>query len=211
MAESLPDSYYRKPIATTETLYEIKKSRFYVTITPLSTVAAARTCIQQAKNTTPSANHHCSAFITGSPFDEEGFGYSDDGEPSGTAGKPMFNVLQGNNVGEACVIVTRFFGGIKLGTGGLVRAYSTSVKEAIAQARFEEVHPRATVELTYPYTLSSTVDGILHTFDMQVIDSQYAESVTLKISITAAAVNELTQQVQERGRGLLNIKALDHH
>lgn len=211
MAESLPDSYYRKPIATTEALYEIKKSRFYVTITPLSTVAAARTCIQQAKNTTPSANHHCSAFITGSPFDEEGFGYSDDGEPSGTAGKPMFNVLQGSNVGEACVIVTRFFGGIKLGTGGLVRAYSTSVKEAIAQARFEEVHPRATVELSYPYTLSSTVDGILHTFDMQVIDSQYAESVTLKISITAAAVNELTQQVQERGRGLLNIKALDHH
>ncbi|WP_293265368.1 YigZ family protein [Neptunomonas sp.] len=204
----MSDSFYLKPIATTESLYEIKKSRFYVSITPLSTVVAARACIQQAKATTPSANHHCSAFITSTPHAEDGFGYSDDGEPSGTAGKPMFNVLQGNNVGEACVIVTRFFGGIKLGTGGLVRAYSTSVKEAITQAKFEEVHPRVTVELTYPYTLSSTVDTILHSFDTQIIDSQYAESVTLKISITATVVNELTQQVQERGRGLLLIEML---
>ena len=208
MAEPLSGSFYRKPIATTETLYEIKKSRFYVTITPLSTVAAARACIQQAKNTTPSANHHCSAFITGSPLAEEGFGYSDDGEPSGTAGKPMFNVLQGSNVGEACVIVTRFFGGIKLGTGGLVRAYGTSVKEAIEQAKFEEVHPRTTVELTYTYNLSSIVDTILHSFDTQIIDSQYAESVTLQISIPATAIGALTQQIQERGRGLLQIETL---
>lgn len=120
----------------------------------------------------------------------------------------MFNVLQGSNVGEACVIVTRFFGGIKLGTGGLVRAYGTSVKEAIEQAKFEEVHPRTTVELTYPYTLSSIVDTILHSFDTQIIDSQYAESVTLQISIPATAIGALTQQIQERGRGLLQIETL---
>ncbi|SIS80874.1 YigZ family protein [Neptunomonas antarctica] len=204
----MPQPFYLKPTATTETLYEIKKSRFYVSLTPLSTVPAARAYIQQAKAATPSANHHCSAFITGAPQSEEGFGYSDDGEPSGTAGKPMFNVLQGQNIGQACVLVTRFFGGIKLGTGGLVRAYSTSVKEAIAQAIFEEVHPRCTIELTYPYTLSSTVDAVLHTVDTQVIDSQYAESVTLTVSIPASSASELTQQIQERGRGLLSIKVL---
>ncbi len=208
MPDSLADSFYRKPIATTETLYEIKKSRFYVSITPLSTVAAARACIQQAKNTTPSANHHCSAFITGSPLAEEGFGYSDDGEPSGTAGKPMFNVLQGNNVGEACVIVTRFFGGIKLGTGGLVRAYSTSVKEAIAQAQFEEVHPRCQIKIEYPYTLSAIVDSVLHNSKVTLIDSQYSDRVLLHISLPANETDALLTALQERSSGKADVTKL---
>ena len=208
MPDSSADIFYQKPITTTETLYEIKKSRFYVTITPVSSVEAARACIQQAKNTTPSANHHCSAFITAFPLADEGFGYSDDGEPSGTAGKPMFNVLQGNNIGEACVIVTRFFGGIKLGTGGLVRAYSSSVKEAIAQARFENVHPLCQIKIEYPYTLSATVDSVLHNYKTSLIDSQYNDRVLLHISLPANQTDMLITALQERSSGKISIEKL---
>lgn len=202
------DLFYLKPLTTVEATIEVKKSRFLVSATPTTTPAQARTYIQKIKAATPSANHHCSAFIIGSPQTDEGFGYSDDGEPAGTAGKPMYQVINGNNIGDICIVVTRFFGGIKLGTGGLARAYADSVKTIIPLLDLEEVQPLCQIKIAYPYPLSAAVDSILHNSKASLIDSQYSDTVMLLISLPINETDALIAALQERCSGKVNIEKL---
>ena len=110
--------------------YEEKKSRFIATLEPVSSEEEAAAFIAAIKKKYWDARHNCSAYIIGD--DGRKTRCSDDGEPSGTAGRPMLDVLAGEKITNACVVVTRYFGGTLLGTGGLVRAYSAAVKDAIA-------------------------------------------------------------------------------
>ena len=112
--------------------YEEKKSRFIATLEPVSSEEEAATFIAAIKKKYWDARHNCSAFIIGD--DGRVSRCSDDGEPSGTAGRPMLDVLAGEHITNACVVVTRYFGGTLLGTGGLVRAYSAAVKDAVANS-----------------------------------------------------------------------------
>lgn len=110
---------------------EIKKSRFITYLQHVENLTQAKAFWQQIKSQHPQARHHCWATIAGAPNDSQQFGFSDDGEPAGTAGKPMLSALQGSKIGEICAVVVRYYGGILLGTGGLVRAYGNGVQQAL--------------------------------------------------------------------------------
>ncbi|WP_227368988.1 IMPACT family protein [Halomonas sp. M20] len=110
---------------------EIERSRFIAWIAHAPNVVGFDTLLARARSAFPDASHHCSAFIAGSPGEQNAIGFSDDGEPGGTAGRPMFHVLEGSGFGQIGCVVTRYFGGTKLGTGGLARAYSQVVQQAL--------------------------------------------------------------------------------
>ena len=201
----MPQLTYLKPQAPAEIVLEIKKSRFIAAAIPISQESEAKAFLQKWRESDPGANHHCSAFISQHPSDHRGFGYSDDGEPSGTAGRPMYNVLHGANIGGICVIVTRYFGGIKLGTGGLVRAYSASVKELLPELTLAEVKPKAVLSFSYPYSLSSNIEKVLHSANATLIESHYGSDVMQEISIDIDQVEPLKALLIESCHGQLTI------
>jgi uncharacterized YigZ family protein len=105
----------------------IDRSRFICTVAPVSTVDEAQIFVREVQREFADATHNCWAYVVGAPGSSDRIGLSDDGEPHGTAGRPMFTVLQHADVGDVAAVVTRYYGGIKLGTGGLVKAYSGAV------------------------------------------------------------------------------------
>lgn len=169
---------YPIPAQETRTEIEVQKSRFLVAAAPVFTVEEAKTFIQRLKSEFSDASHNVPAFLIG-------FGPSvtahchDDGEPSGTAGRPMLAVLQGSGLGDICVVVTRYFGGIKLGTGGLVRAYGDAVKAVLDILPRAEKVPTHTIMLVYPYTYIERIRLLVAEHHGQIIEEDFAADVTL--------------------------------
>lgn len=126
---------------------EIERSRFIAWVCHAPETAHFETLLALARSTYPDASHHCSAFVAGPPGEQTAIGFSDDGEPGGTAGRPMFQVLDGAAIGQIGCVVTRYFGGTKLGTGGLVRAYSQAVQKALETLPLTEYTERRPVRL----------------------------------------------------------------
>ncbi len=126
---------------------EVERSRFLTWVCHAPDVAAFETLLAEARQRYPDASHHCSAFIAGPPGEQAAIGFSDDGEPGGTAGRPMFQVLEGSGLGRVGCVVTRYFGGTKLGTGGLARAYAQAVAQALETLPRREVVERDLLRL----------------------------------------------------------------
>lgn len=204
----MSDAVYLQPLAAAEASLEIKKSRFIASALPVKSELAARHFIQQHKTLTPSAHHHCSAFIIGAPALSQQYAYNDDGEPAGTAGKPMYQVLYGQNIGDICVVVTRFFGGVKLGTGGLARAYADSTKAVLQLIKLQQVLPSCTLKLTFSYAHSAAIDALLHSANSSLINSNYAELVSLTIRLAVNDVESLIANLKQRTSGEINIEEL---
>ncbi|TVM07545.1 YigZ family protein [Vreelandella aquamarina] len=120
---------------------DIEKSQFIAWLAHTPSPDALHSLVAAAKAAHPNASHHCSAFVAGPPGEQTAIGFSDDGEPGGTAGRPMFQVLNGSGIGEIGCVVIRYFGGIKLGTGGLARAYAQAVSQAL-----DGIHTREIIE-----------------------------------------------------------------
>ena len=119
------------PAAPVTVVEEIKKSRFITLLAHTDGVAAAKAFVESVRADHPDARHHCVAWVAGPPDDSQQLGFSDDGEPAGTAGKPMLAQLMGSGVGEITAVVVRYYGGILLGTGGLVKAYGGGVHQVL--------------------------------------------------------------------------------
>lgn len=136
-----------------QTELTIRKSLFVARICRCENAAMARDFVASLKKNFPDATHHCWAFVAGAPGDTAHVGFSDDGEPHGTAGRPMLNVLLHSGIGQICAVVSRWFGGIKLGTGGLARAYQDSVLENLRVLPTVELTPMRLwlVEIDYPW------------------------------------------------------------
>lgn len=132
---------YKVPAQAAEVTLEIKKSQFITRALPVTDKEAVAQALQSARQAYPDARHHCWAYVLGDPFSPAGVACSDDGEPSGTAGKPMLNVLQHKQLGDILLVTIRYFGGVKLGAGGLVRAYSQSAQLALDHCPCREVIP----------------------------------------------------------------------
>ncbi|MYL23324.1 IMPACT family protein [Halomonas alkaliantarctica] len=130
---------------------EVEKSQFIAWVCHTPTVGAFETLLAAAKQAHPNASHHCSAYIAGAPGEQNRIGFADDGEPGGTAGRPMFQVLSGSGMGEIGCVVIRYFGGTKLGTGGLARAYAQAVSAALETLPTREIVERDayTLRLTF--------------------------------------------------------------
>lgn len=170
---------YLIPAAVHESTLEIQRSRFITRIAHAPSAEAAREFVDGLREQYPDATHHCWAFVAGPPGDSRSIGMSDDGEPSGTAGKPMLTVLMHSEVGEIVAVVTRYFGGQKLGTGGLVRAYTQAVQEGLASLPTQEHVVTIAVQITLQYSDHGTVERLFESADVDIADTEYTDTVTI--------------------------------
>lgn len=184
---------YQRPAAAHEIELEIKRSRFLGLAMPVHSVEDAQQQLAAIRAAHPHANHHCWARISGKPDEVRLWDSSDDGEPRGTAGRPMLQILQHSGLGEIQVVVVRYFGGIKLGTGGLVRAYGQSVNEVLNSLPLETVEARLKATLIVPHTLTGELEGMIRQLQLPVQDRHWEDSFRVEFSITDAQLSDLKQ------------------
>lgn len=196
---------YPIPAAEVRVVETIDRSRFITTMGPAPTVEAARAFIERLRTEFGEATHNCWAYVVGPPGTTAHVGLSDDGEPSGTAGKPMLQVLLGSGVGDIVVVVTRYFGGIKLGTGGLVRAYSGGVKAALAELPRSERVERRRLTVTIPYRLFEMVQRRLPVYEVETLGIDYAADVQLHVQLPLEHIAALQQDLSTLSAGQAGI------
>ena len=158
----------------------VKKSRFIAVIAPVETEAEATTFIKNKKKQYHDARHNCSCYIIGKGEIEKS---SDDGEPSGTAGRPMLEVLNGAGLYNVVCVVTRYFGGVLLGTGGLVRAYQDAVKEALSSAALATTYTAQVINVTCDYNEWGKVESYLNRESYTIAHVDYTENVTSSVEV----------------------------
>lgn len=185
---------------------EVKRSKFLAYVAPTNTVAAAKAFIQEIKDLHPDASHNCWAFVANRPENSVDIGYSDDGEPSGCAGRPMLNVLQGSNIGEITVVVTRYFGGTKLGTGGMARAYGGAVSAVLEQVTTNEKSVNSLLVFSCDYKWTTMIDMIVNQLNVVVINTDYLESINYEVEIDVRQVDEFIELVFQRSSGQIVVK-----
>jgi uncharacterized YigZ family protein len=190
---------YQVPAKECQIEQEVKRSKFLGFVAPATSRQEADDFIRTIRKQHPHANHVCWAYIVGAP-NTTIRSMSDDGEPNGTAGMPMLKVLEYSGYGDIMVVVVRYFGGTKLGTGGLQRAYSDAVSQVLKDLVIKLKVARTPVILTFDYTHDGNISRLLTRYDVQDIEPDYAQQVTLSIAI---ATSELSTFKAE----LINITA----
>ncbi|WP_038906739.1 IMPACT family protein [Dickeya oryzae] len=199
---------YPVPAAPVSVDEDIKKSRFITLLAPACGVEAARYVIQQAREQHPSAAHHCWAYVAGSPVDSQQLGFSDDGEPSGTAGKPMLAQLMGSGIGEIVAVVIRYYGGIRLGTGGLVKAYGGGVQHALKQLSVHQKVMYQNYRLQCDYALLPQVESVVLALQGNIVSTEYAGDVALQLAFPITAVEEAARRLRDISRGALHLQSI---
>lgn len=170
------------PARRIQTEFIEKNSRFIASAAPAFTVEQAQTFIHHIGEKYPDATHHVPVFLIGhgaSVIEH----CSDDGEPSGTAGKPALAVLRGSGLGDIVVVITRYFGGTKLGTGGLVRAYSDSMRKVLAEMPRAKKLATTTLLFVVPYSLFERAQIVIANFDGFCIEKNFAADVTISVRL----------------------------
>lgn len=206
MSETNNTDSYRVLLSGGEGEIVEKKSRFIATIRKCETEEEAAAFIEEMKKKYWDARHNCSAFVIGSRG--ELTRCSDDGEPSGTAGRPMLEVLAGSGIRNIAVVVTRYFGGMLLGTGGLVRAYTQAVKEGLVHCETGVMRKGCELEVTTDY---NDVGKLQYYFGQNGIvpaDSIYAENVKFILLIPVEKVENLRKNLVETTCGKVKIEKL---
>ena len=165
-----------------EATLEVKRSRFLCTLRRVEQESEARALVDELRKAHWDARHHCSAFVIGP--DAMLQRSSDDGEPAGTAGAPMLEVLRGHGVSDVAVVVTRWFGGILLGSGGLVRAYGDAVSAGLAEVGTLERRLLEEWSVRLDHTEAGRVEAELRTRGVEVLDTTYAQDVRLLLGVT---------------------------
>ena len=178
---------------------KVKNSRFLAEIFPVNSPDEAKEAWKYRKENYDNGGHIVYAFTVGN--NQNISGCSDDGEPSGTAGKPVLAVLLGSGATNAMITVARWFGGTKLGTGGLVHAYSDAAKAAVANAQFTELVPLKKVSFTLDYPLYSQAKVYLDSVDFTVSEEKFAGDVTITGHIREAEVGKLADFLREISNG----------
>ncbi len=197
-------------IAVNEVIEEtiVNRSRFICYLFPCTGAAEVKTYIHRLQLVHPQASHHCYAFLAGAPQDSQKYGFSDDGEPSGTAGRPMLMALQGSNIGQLGAVVVRYFGGTKLGTGGLQRAYAGSVRNALEQTVTTLKIPMVSRQLACDY---HQVDNVIHLLEQRnasIERQDYQEKVIFVLAIPEDQLKLFEQQLLTMSAGQLVLSKL---
>lgn len=202
---------YSIPAQPHRTEEEILRSRFITTVAYTPTVEAARMFIAAMSAEFADASHNCWAYVVGAPGSTGQNGMSDDGEPHGTAGRPMLTVLLHSKIGDITAVVTRYFGGTLLGKGGLVKAYSGGVQLALASLPLVERVPKAALTLMFDYSYVTSLQRLLPAFEAQVRNEQYATDVIYEISLPVERVAAFTTAITEltNGQAILELTATD--
>lgn len=189
-----------KPV--TGTLIE-KKSEFIASLFPVKTGNEAIACIEAVKKEHRKARHNVYAYIV---RDQNTSRYSDDGEPQGTAGMPVLDVLLKNGLTDICCVVTRYFGGILLGGGGLVRAYSGSTSIAVQNAKIMVMRECLPVTLTMDYSIYGKVSYILPNYSVLQLDSVFGNNITLSLLVQTELCDKLCADVIDLSNGQIAIE-----
>ncbi|WP_221801168.1 YigZ family protein [Oceanobacter mangrovi] len=180
--------------------FEIKRSQFISFVGRAGNRDEAEAFIRSVREIHPQARHVCWAYIAGAP-NTTVMSMSDDGEPSGTAGRPMLKVLEHSGLGEVVVAVVRYFGGIKLGTGGLQRAYSDAVSLALEDLPTEERVPQTCLTLSYDYPHESVVRHLLEQYPTQQQSCEFGSQVVLTVLVAASEQVEFERELVNKSAG----------
>lgn len=170
----------------------IRRSRFLAQCVHSPDAATARAFIEQTRRRHADATHNCWAYAAGAPGDTAQIGSSDDGEPHGTAGRPMLQIVLHSGVGELCVVVSRWFGGVKLGTGGLVRAYQDSVRENLTSLPVRQRVPETSLRLTLAYAHLDALRRMLPAFEARLESEDYQADARLQLRLPAEHIEAFT-------------------
>ena len=183
--------------------YEEKKSRFIANLIPVNDEAEASAFIAEIKKKYWDARHNCYAYVIGE--NSEISKCSDNGEPSGTAGKPILEVINGAGVTNALIIVTRYFGGVLLGTGGLVRAYTQAAQAALADAEVGEKVFSQKLTLTVGYNMINNVQYYLGQNNIAIADSRYEADVSFDICVKETELETIKNGLTQKCEGQITI------
>lgn len=181
-----------------------KKSRFIATVRPVESEEAALAFLEEMKKKYWDARHNCYVYSVG--MNREFTRCSDDGEPSGTAGRPMLDVILGEEIYNVAVVVTRYFGGVLLGTGGLVRAYSRSVQEGLAASKVILKQKGISLKITTDYTGIGKIQYIAGERNIPVLDSEYTDKVVMKLLVPVQDVESIKKAITEGMNGRAGIE-----
>ena len=197
--------------AATEHLLLEKNSEFLTFLHPVDNRDAAMTWVAQYRARYPDANHVCWAYIVGNTRQPQTQAFSDDGEPGGTAGKPMLHVLTERELGNCLAVVVRYFGGVKLGAGGLVRAYSNAVSQAAAKAELRMISPSVQLIVSVSFAFEARLRQLLQQYNASLDSVSYSDKVTLFISLPQDAEQALSEQLINATAGAVLIRQADSH
>ena len=181
---------------------DIKKSEFIAYAYPVTSREQAMFHVEQLRVKYADARHHCWAYIIGDPNNTNSAGFDDDGEPNGTAGRPILNVLQHKSIGNVIIIVVRYFGGIKLGAGGLTRAYAGSAQAAVDEMVLLPYVPMAQVQIIAEFATEAQCRYVVEDLGGHIDDVTYSKQVTLTVTLAEADIDHLKERLAMDGRVL---------
>lgn len=207
MKNENPDSKQRVPATECRAEVTVVNSRFIAIAAPAFSVEEARGVIQRIRSEFPDATHHVPAYLIG-------YGSStiehcnDDGEPAGTAGKPILNVLKGSGIGNIVVVVVRYFGGTKLGTGGLVKAYQQAAKAVLADLPLAIQVKACEIECQLSYSDYQKIARLVENYEGKELRVTFAEMVTLQLQLPQSELVNFERSVRDMTRGSAVIKVI---
>lgn len=169
----------------------VRKSRFIARALPATSREQALAHVEQARNDHPDARHHCWAYLIGNPASASAAAMDDDGEPGGTAGKPILNVIQHKAIGDVLVVVIRYFGGIKLGAGGLTRAYAQATEAVLSETPVERHEPHHTASLRLDFAHEQILRHWADEHAATVLGVAYGEQVEIQLDLPETVHDEL--------------------
>lgn len=191
---------YEIPLEEVHSEIRVLNSRFIASLAPAFSVEQAREFIRSVKNLSSDATHHVPAFIIGHGSSQTSH-CSDDGEPSGTAGRPALAVLSGSGLGDVVVVVTRYFGGTKLGTGGLVRAYGDAVRSVLAVTQHARKVMTASFHLAAPYHLYERLQKLLIHHQAVILDQNFSEIIRIEARLPSTSMPLFDKDLSELTAG----------
>lgn len=191
---------YHTPSSAVKAQLDIKKSEFISYAFPVNDREQAMAHVDNLRQQYPDARHHCWAYIIGDPNNTTSAGFDDDGEPSGTAGRPILNVLQHKAIGNVIIIVVRYFGGIKLGAGGLTRAYSGAAQSVVEVMTLTPYVPTSQIRLQTNYASEAQMRYLLDAAHAQITDVAYTEGVLLTATLATHQIAPLVDKLGVDGK-----------
>lgn len=198
---------YAIPAARHRAELVIDRSRFICTIAFAGSADDAHNVVREVNAEFADATHHCWAFVIGPPAGTDRVGMSDDGEPHGTAGRPMLTVLLHSGVGDVVAVVTRYYGGVKLGTGGLVKAYGGAVQHALTTLPRGEHREYDAMTLVIAYANVGAVQQLWSLYEVDVLRERYETDVHFAVRVPQERTHQFRQAVLDATRGQVSIIA----
>ncbi|MDA3838495.1 MAG: YigZ family protein [Candidatus Delongbacteria bacterium] len=187
---------------------KIKGSRFIGTLIKVSSREQAEQELEIIRKKNYNATHNCFAYIVGTEGDQVSR-FSDDGEMSGTAGKPMMLVMESREITNVLLIVTRYYGGTKLGTGGLVKAYTNSAKETLAHSNIIDVEIKDEVEFSYIYDNTSMVMNMISRYEADIVEEKYGDNANMRIKINKGFKTNFIEEIFDKSSGKIKVTELN--